>query len=334
MPTSSGALDVRAMLAAASEKAPARPSSLVDREDDLTYDLGHLCAFDPTPVDEEAMAEDASAYLLRCARDQTQMLTNRLYALLQGAANKKVIELPPPTTKLPREKPLPEPKPLTRWEKFAASKGIVKKKRSKMVWDEHNQQWAPRYGYGRANNPKDAPENWVVEAKHGDDGSVDPFEERAKDRKEAKQKQKRQEERNRLEAGHAAFANKNHTNSRGDRKSYLNKAIGAVQVSTASAGRFDKKLKNEPSQTKGKRNQYETGIGSASADTDAQRAKSIVSKMFPEAGYKHDKLINKGVAAKHANLAREAANREAGATKSITKGRKGGGGGGKKGKKK
>merc|ERR1719440_140391 len=103
-----------------------------------------------------------------------------------------MIELPPPTMLLPREKPLPEDKPQTRWEKFAKSKGIVKKKRSKMVWDEATQQWAPRYGYGRANNPKDDPKNWVVDAKPGDDGSVDPFEERSAQRKQKLDKQKRQ----------------------------------------------------------------------------------------------------------------------------------------------
>ena len=38
----------------------------------------------------------------------------------------------------------------------------------------------------------------------GDDGSVDPFEQRSDDKREARSKQKRQEERNRLEAAHAA----------------------------------------------------------------------------------------------------------------------------------
>ena len=93
---------------------------------------------------------------------------------------------------------------MARWEKFAQSKGIVKKKRSKMVWDEATQQWAPRYGYGRANNPKDKLQDWVIEAKPGDDPSVDPFEARATERRTKLGKQKAQQERNRREAAHAA----------------------------------------------------------------------------------------------------------------------------------
>ena len=41
-----------------------------------------------------------------------------------------------------------------------------------MVWDEAEQKWLPRYGYGRANNPKDTARDWLVVAKPGDDGSV------------------------------------------------------------------------------------------------------------------------------------------------------------------
>lgn len=128
-------LDVRALLQAQAASST-RPSVVVDKEDDLQYDLGHLCAFDPTPVDAEALREDGEGHLLRTARDNMQLLTNKLYGLLANAQEKSVIRLPPPVTQLPREKPLPEARQLTRWEKFAKEKGIVKHKRSKMVWDE------------------------------------------------------------------------------------------------------------------------------------------------------------------------------------------------------
>ena len=143
-------LDVAAMLAAQASSS-SRPSVEVEKEDDLTYDLGLLYAYDPSPIPKEELAADTSAFLLRTARDNMQLLVNRLYSI----RTKGVINLPPPSTKLPREKPLPIDKALTRWEKFAKEKGIVKKKRSKMIWDEEKQQWAPRYGFGRANNPKD-----------------------------------------------------------------------------------------------------------------------------------------------------------------------------------
>ena len=68
-----------------------------------------------------------------------------------------LLQLPPCTTVLPREKPvsfniiklitpffdvllqIPQPKPPTKWEQFAKAKGITKKKRQRMVFDEKAQ---------------------------------------------------------------------------------------------------------------------------------------------------------------------------------------------------
>ena len=47
-----------------------------------------------------------------------------------------MLQLPPPRFRLPREKKIPEAKAQTKWEKFAESKGIQKRKRSRMVFDE------------------------------------------------------------------------------------------------------------------------------------------------------------------------------------------------------
>lgn len=70
--------------------------------------------------------------------------------------------LPPPTTPLPREKPLPIEKEKTKWEKFAAKKGIKDKKREgKMVFDEETQEWVPKWGYKGKN--KDGEGDWIVE---------------------------------------------------------------------------------------------------------------------------------------------------------------------------
>lgn len=40
-----------------------------------------------------------------------------------------------PTPSLPREKPVPKEKALTKWEQFARDKGLTKKKKDKKVWD-------------------------------------------------------------------------------------------------------------------------------------------------------------------------------------------------------
>lgn len=53
------------------------------------------------------------------------------------------------------QKPLPAPRELTRWEQFAQRKGIQKRKKDKLVWDESVGEWRRRFGYKRANDPKD-----------------------------------------------------------------------------------------------------------------------------------------------------------------------------------
>lgn len=61
--------------------------------------------------------------------------------------------LPEVTTVLPREKPLPKVKDLTKWEKFAKSKGIASKPRKhRMQFDEDKQEFAPTWGYKGKNN--------------------------------------------------------------------------------------------------------------------------------------------------------------------------------------
>ena len=333
------ALDVRALLQAKVERS-SRPSVAVDKEDDLEYDLGRLAAFDGSAPDEGALrGEGGDSYLQATARENAQLLTNRLYELLAAQPKKDVIPLPPPTMKLPREKPLPKPRPLTRWERFAKEKGIVKKKRSKMVWDEDHQRWAPRFGYGRANNAKEAP--WLIEAKPGDDPSVDPFEVRAEARKERLNKQKRQEERNRLEASHAAGlrpAKGTGDGAKGggalrgsDKKEYLDGAIAAAQGSTASAGVFDRRLENEPRRGKGKRKHYETATARDHLAVDAKRTESVVSKMFPDgaAGDARVSSVSAHVAAKQARLVDERKGRKAnaeaaGARNKVKAERKGG----------
>lgn len=46
------------------------------------------------------------------------------------------VDLPEPRYNLPREKPLPTPKPLTKWQKFAIEKGIKKTPKPKATWDD------------------------------------------------------------------------------------------------------------------------------------------------------------------------------------------------------
>ena len=67
---------------------------------------------------------------------------------------------------------LPKPRPPTKWEKFAQTKGIVKKKRSRLVLDEATGEYKRRHGYQRANNEAD---QVILEARASDgEGSLGP----------------------------------------------------------------------------------------------------------------------------------------------------------------
>lgn len=76
-------------------------------------------------------------YLKDLARDNTQLLLNKIWELpIERVEETIVAKLPAPTFVLPREKPFPKPKPLTKWQKYAQEKGITKIRKSKLNWDE------------------------------------------------------------------------------------------------------------------------------------------------------------------------------------------------------
>ena len=78
-----------------------------------------------------------AAYLKALARDNTQLLLNKIWTLPFERVDDVVIaKLPPPSFLLPREKPVPKAKTPSKWEAYAKEKGIVKRKKTKLVWDE------------------------------------------------------------------------------------------------------------------------------------------------------------------------------------------------------
>ena len=117
---------------------------------------------------EAGPGEGLERFIHRAATKATTLLVREIWRLpVERTSQGPVASLPRAVLQLPREKPVPEPKPQTRWEKFAETKGIEKKKRGRMVWNEETEQWAPRYGYKRAN---DGGADWpIMEVKPGDD---------------------------------------------------------------------------------------------------------------------------------------------------------------------
>lgn len=135
---------------------------------------------DPNAIDEESYAyvllihllshliilfsTDLEGYLRSTARDGIQALVAALYALpIQSSPDGPAAQLPPPTTALPRTKPLPKPKLPTKWERFAAAKGIQKTRREKKVWDEERQEWVARWG--RGGKSREEEDKWIHEVK-------------------------------------------------------------------------------------------------------------------------------------------------------------------------
>ena len=140
-------------------------------------DVGNLLVEDinPVEIDPSQLSKDKVEKALEAlTRDNLQLLFNSLFALPTKRTDSGIMaELPKGTLKLPREKPVPKDKPLTRWEKFAKAKGIQKKKRSAMVFDDDSGEYKARHG-GRSNkNEKDNLQDWCVELKPGQTPSTD-----------------------------------------------------------------------------------------------------------------------------------------------------------------
>jgi len=185
------------------------------------------------------------------------------------------VDLPKPKVVLPREKPIPKPKPLTKWEKFRLERGITEKaKRSRMVFDPITQDWVPRYGMGSIKKIEDK-HTWLMEekGKHVAAGT-DPFTFKKQEKKLQKEKQELRELKNKISANEPAGGKKTNmmeqvlpdSSAKKDDKPNLKqredverervrkrerkalmKSLQLAQVSTASMGKFDKKVnKHEP----------------------------------------------------------------------------------------
>ena len=163
----------------------------VEQANPNTFDLGNLATFNPNPLDNLKLQEKGTReeHLREVTRDSTQLLINQILSLPVSTTSDSLgssgsqtstltlIKLPEPTTRLPREKPLPKPKPPTKWELFAAKKGIKpKSKEGKMVFDEETGEWVPKWGYKGRNKKID--DQWLVELKdkpsEEQDGPGDP----------------------------------------------------------------------------------------------------------------------------------------------------------------
>ncbi|KAI0155059.1 ribosomal biogenesis regulatory protein [Xylariaceae sp. FL1272] len=137
----------------------------VNKPTPYTFDLGLLLANDANPLSSSTPAETPStsigvssleAQLIATARDGAQSLINQLLTTcpVTSTPSGVLLTLPHPTTPLPREKPLPEAKQPTKWEQFAAKRGIKPKTREQrrmksQKYNEETGQWEKTWGHNK-----------------------------------------------------------------------------------------------------------------------------------------------------------------------------------------
>ena len=269
------------------------------REDDLEYDLGCLAAFDTHPLDTEELASRGEEYLLAIARDDVQLLFNRLYALpMKNTADGPMVTLPKSRSALPREKPAPQPKPLTRWEQFAKDRGIAGRKQSRMEYNEATGEWAPRWGYGSAR----AQEPWIVELGANDDGEVDHLQTHRLQKKRRVVQNEISKMKNIERAEKAMGKATSHAVSVLSNKSKSKMTMGFgeagtaarlrnTQLSTASIGKFDRIVQGEPTRPKVTK-QRKFAPNERHSKSDKAHSMSLVDRVLAGPGVKVKKATN------------------------------------------
>ncbi|KAI3616661.1 hypothetical protein WG66_011438 [Moniliophthora roreri] len=227
-------MDVSNILASHAEKYQ---SVTVEKETPFDVDVGFLTVTDPNPIDEETYSANVEEHLQSLARDGVQNLLAKIFSLpTESSPDGPLAQLPPPITQLPRAKPLPKPKPPTKWELFAKAKGIQRKRRDKKVWDEERQEWVNRWGKDGKN--KQLEEQWITEVPLNADPDYDPRKVAKAERKERVANNEKQRLANIARAQQVAGA-------REERKGEIDRTLATSRVSTASMGKFDKKLEGE-----------------------------------------------------------------------------------------
>jgi len=121
-----------------------------------------------------------------------------------------------------------------------------KKKKSRMVFDEIRQEYRPRFGY---NKPLDPTQDWVMEDNPNDlqkYGAEDPFEMQRMLKNKKNEKTAKHQQANKKRALGKPGQTKQvtlelHNNER-LQKDVLERAVAIAQKSTASMGKFDRRL--------------------------------------------------------------------------------------------
>ncbi|CAG2221147.1 RRS1 [Mytilus edulis] len=235
---------VEKVLREAAEKESKFKTIEVEKEIDVIIDEGNLLVCDTNPIDFKLQKKNREDYLKDLSRDNTQLLINRIWQLPTHREDEVVVaELPDVKTLIPREKPIPKKRKATKWEEYARMKGINKKKKGRMVFDEQSKEYKPRWGYKRAN---DDTKDWLIEVPQ----NADPFEDQAQKTK---------------------VPGVGLTPTIAPSKDHLGKALAIAKKSTASIGKFTETLpKEKPSKFTGKKRKFEPNYGDVKKENTKQ----------------------------------------------------------------
>lgn len=271
-------------------------------------DLGNLMAFDPhhnftsPPSSREELAKET----LEHGTKLVQAIADALFNLPSTEdRDGPLVKLPPPKTRLPREKPLPKPKPPTKWEVFAKKKGIQKRKKEKIVFDEQTGTWKRRHGYDRVNDDNDIP---IIEAKMDEEPGEDPFAKRQGEKKRRVGKQEKNRLQNLKQAAkvgalpsHVQLAatalpiTGTQAAPKKVSKDELQNVAGMAAHATASGGKFDKKLPGEkpPKHEKKYRKFLPVAEGSGMGSLEKQQTDKVLNKLISKNSHE---ILNVGKA--------------------------------------
>ena len=185
--------------------------------------------------------------------------------ILEYTKSTYTMMMPASKTILPREKPAPLTEAKTKWEKFREEKGLPpRKKRSRLVYDPIQKDWVPRWGKGSIKKLAEG-DNWLMheKPKHVESG-MNPFDYARAEKKGKLEKQNLATLKNQLHKTKPGDMKKIQVLDQkqsgsmklredADRKDIrkrehksLMKSLTMAQISTASMGKFDRKLKKEP----------------------------------------------------------------------------------------
>lgn len=273
---------------------------------------------DPNPIESGVYSIDREQALLNNARDGIQLLVNQIWQQPTRIADDSVIAtLPPPVYALPREKPLPKPKPMTKWEAFAKAKGISSKERKdRLVFDEDKQDWVPRWGYKGKN--KQVEDQWIVEVPNNADDNFDPVAASKNERKQRKLKNEQQRLKNAQRAAAQVASTSAARATKDDRAVAIERELKTSKKATASLGKFDQRLRGEPEREKNVKRKFEPN--EIAADVEREKSLRVLQKLGATHSNKRTKmseddprytenergLVNERKAVKHATKGRGA----------------------------